>query len=220
MRQPWIGRRCAWRHWNDRAGGTARINSWNEGTLDWRLFSAINRWAGRWPALDQLAVLAAQYLPFVLVVFLAAVWFTGERPAERERRQYAIIYAASGTLLAYAVTLVTRNFIARARPFVDHQVNQLIPHVNDSSFPSDHSILAFAIVASLLVVSRKLGFVALALALTMGLARVFAGIHYPGDIAGGGLLGAAMTLVVWRFDPLPRRAIAPLLLFARRFRLA
>lgn len=188
--------------------------------MDWQLFSAINRWAGRWSALDQLAIRAAQYLPFVLVVFLAAVWFTGARPAERERRQYAAIYAALGTLLAYAVTLVTRNVIARARPFVDHQVNQLVPHVNDSGFPSDHSILAFAIVASLFVVSRKLGLIALALALTMGLARVFVGIHYPGDIAGGGLLGAAMTLVVWRLDPWLRRAIGPLLRFARRFRLA
>lgn len=188
--------------------------------MDWRLFSAINGFAGRLPVLDDAAILAANYLPWVLVLLLVVVWFTGARPAERERRQRAVIYAAAGVVLAYTVTLITRNFITRARPFVDHQVNQLVPHVNDSGFPSDHSILAFAIVASLFVASRRLGWLALVLAVTLGLSRVFIGIHYPGDIVGGGVLGAAAALLVWRLDPWLDYLVAPALRLGRRLRVA
>lgn len=186
--------------------------------MDWRLFSGINGRAGRLPALDHAAILAANYLPLVLVFLLVVVWLTGARLTERERRQRAVIYASVGAILAYAVTLITKHFIARARPFVDRQVNQLAPHANDSGFLADRSILAFAIVPSLFVASRRLGWIALVLAVAMGFARVFIGAHYPGDIVGGAVLGTATALLVWRLDPWLNFAVAPAPRLFRRLR--
>jgi membrane-associated phospholipid phosphatase len=34
-------------------------------------------------------------------------------------------------------------------------------------------------------------------ALLIGLARVFSGIHYPGDIAGGMLIGCIAGFIAW-----------------------
>jgi undecaprenyl-diphosphatase len=43
----------------------------------------------------------------------------------------------------------------------------------------------------------KWGWALLVGALLIGLARVFSGIHYPGDIAGGMLIGCIAGFIAW-----------------------
>jgi membrane-associated phospholipid phosphatase len=69
------------------------------------------------------------------------------------------------------------------------------------SFPSGHTLSAFA-VAMLLVVGlqlrgwRLLGF--FVLAACVGLSRIAVGVHWPLDVVGGGVLGAACGWLGWR----------------------
>ncbi|MEV0806485.1 phosphatase PAP2 family protein [Micromonospora sp. NPDC050200] len=85
------------------------------------------------------------------------------------------------------------------------------PPVGDWSFPSNHATIAGALAAATLLLSRRLGLVAVPLALFAALSRVFVGVHYPHDVAAGLLLGALVTLTG---TPLAARPAAELL--ARR----
>jgi undecaprenyl-diphosphatase len=61
---------------------------------------------------------------------------------------------------------------------------------------------------------------AFVIACSIGVARIFVGVHYPGDVLGGavdGLLAASVITGVWRWLRRPTDAV---LLFACRLRLA
>ena len=62
-----------------------------------------------------------------------------------------------------------------------------------SSFPSDHAIEWFLLATTLLFVSRRLGiFLYVYVSLTLCVARIYLGVHYPTDILAGALIGIAV----------------------------
>jgi undecaprenyl-diphosphatase len=88
----------------------------------------------------------------------------------------------------------------RERPFVAHPTQTLLlaPPSHEPSFPSDHAVAAFAIACSVaLLGSRRAGAFFLVGAAIVGMTRVFVGLHYPGDIGGGALVGLLAALVVF-----------------------
>ena len=68
---------------------------------------------------------------------------------------------------------------------------------HDASFPSDHATAGFAIAVSIVLRSRRIGCLALAMALIMSVGRVAVGVHYPSDVLAGALLGSAAALLLW-----------------------
>ena len=76
----------------------------------------------------------------------------------------------------------------------------LIPHAADSSFPSDHLTLLWAVAFSFLM-HRSLRLAGMALAL-LGLpvawARIFLGVHFPLDMVGAALVAVLCALLALR----------------------
>jgi undecaprenyl-diphosphatase len=73
-----------------------------------------------------------------------------------------------------------------------------------TAFPSDHAVLAIALVAIVWGASRRLGLVALAWAVFgISFPRVYFGFHWPTDLIAGGLIGLGGVAVMRRV-PLPR----------------
>jgi len=163
-----------------------------------------------------------------------------------EERRAIVIWVGIACLLAYAINLLIEQFVFEPRPFVSHRVHLLISHAADSSFPSDHSAWSFAVVGMLLLAflppllaewrrrSKRVQAVALPLlrlpvvllvialviACSIGLARIYVGVHYPGDILGGAIDGLfAASLVTWLRHRL-RRPTRAILRFAYTLRLA
>jgi undecaprenyl-diphosphatase len=112
---------------------------------------------------------------------------------------FLIAATASGALLS----MLLKNLYARPRP-------DLVPHLSQvfsSSFPSGHSMLAAVIYLTLgslvaSVVSRrtlKVYVLAVAVMLTtsVGLTRVYLGVHYPTDVLAGWLAGLVWALLCW-----------------------
>ncbi len=157
-------------------------------TLNYGLFSYINRFAGVNPVLDKVGVASASYMPLVFVLWAAYLWFTG---TERERNIVLIVaYAAiTGLLINYAIT----KMYFHPRPFMLHMGRLLIPHSQETSFPSDHAtfMLSVALAASCFRRTRAAAGVLFVLGLVGGLSRVFCGLHFPLDIAGS--LGVALV---------------------------
>ena len=85
----------------------------------------------------------------------------------------------------------------RPRPFVTHQAftHLLSAPSPDSSFPSDHAAVAFAIAFAVLAFSRRAGILFLAAATLISLSRIALGLHYPSDVLAGMLVGWAAAML-------------------------
>jgi undecaprenyl-diphosphatase len=104
--------------------------------------------------------------------------------------------AGLGLLIAQAIS----HLWVRERPFLAHpsETLLLVAPSHEPSFPSDHAVAAFAIAVSVaLIGGRRVGALFLAGAAFVGITRVFVGLHYPGDIAGGALVGLLAALLVF-----------------------
>jgi membrane-associated phospholipid phosphatase len=112
------------------------------------------------------------------------------------------------TLLAVAVNQPVGHLFEEARPYATHpQLLVLASRTNDFSFPSDHAVMAGAVAAGLLLVSRRLGLAAIAAAAVMAFARVYIAAHYPWDVIAGLGLGAAVAALGWLALRVPLTAL-------------
>ena len=134
-----------------------------------------------------------------------AAWWWARSEADPVRGVAASIWTAVGTLVAVALNQPIGHAVARPRPYARlHGVEVLVSRSTDYSFPSDHAITAGAAVAGLWIVAhyggrptRILAGVGTVLALLVAFARVYVGAHYPGDVAAGLLIGAAISVIGW-----------------------
>lgn len=189
--------------------------------VDWSLFHLLNSWLGDHLALADYVEDFGTYwaVPlFVLATF--SLWFL-DRPGPWYRFKVAFLTGVTAAALGLLVSQVITHFWARERPFTAHpgETVLLTTPSHEPSFPSDHAIAAFAIAFSVATIGgRRIGALFLAAATLIGLTRVLVGLHYPGDIAGGALIGLLSAVAVFvsvgdRWIPIVRllsRATDPL----------
>lgn len=156
------------------------------------LFDQINGLAGRSAFADHLMIDAAKYL--IALVFLAAAVLV--LLALRRRRLVEVAYFGAALALSYGIAVLFQHLVFERRPFENPSlvVHQLVAHAGGTSFPSDHAVATFAIgAATWAFLHRAWGIALFACGFVIGFARVFVGIHYPGDI--GGSLVIAVVVV-------------------------
>jgi undecaprenyl-diphosphatase len=149
---------------------------------------------------------SAQYF---FVLLLAALFLVRGKWRSLNGR-HGVVAAGFSALLALGIAHLFADIWARPRPYLAHpDAHLFIPASHDTSFPSDHATAAFAIAVALLLRHRKAGWLALALATIVSIARVAVGTHYPGDVLAGALIGTAAALILWHpsvREPLHRLA--------------
>jgi len=168
--------------------------------MDLTLFNLIHSFAGRSSLVDWGGVLIAQYLPYALVV--AALVFLFRMEPWKVRVEAFLATALSLLLSRGLITELLRFVWDRPRPFVTLGFEPLIT-AGSASFPSGHAAFFFALSAVLFSVNRTWGWWFLGLSLLNGIARVYAGVHWPSDILGGAVIGVFSYLFV---DYLMKRA--------------
>ncbi len=114
-------------------------------------------------------------------------------------------------LLAYVGSEFLKTVVDEERPC--RTIGRAIiasacPPPGDWSFPSNHATIAGALAVTTLLLSRRLGLIALPLAALGAFSRVFVGVHYPHDVIAGVLFGALVAVVV---TPLLARPISEVL---------
>jgi undecaprenyl-diphosphatase len=154
----------------------------------WNLavFNLIHGWSGRSVFADIAAIFFAEYLPYLLVIgFLVLVFYqSGAR-----RKFYLFAEGALAVILARGiVTSIIGFFYVTVRPFVLLGFSPLISE-SGSSFPSGHMAWFFALALVIWFADRKWGFWYFILSALMGVARIYAGVHWPIDILGGAAIG-------------------------------
>jgi len=122
-------------------------------------------------------------------------------------KQAALQLAMPLVATTWIVEHPVKSFFRRKRPFIDI-VRALVVGKKPGtwSFPSGHTASSFAAatILSCCWPERKAFF--LGLASLVGFSRIYAGAHYPGDVAAGATIGTALaTAVRWLMGRLARR---------------
>ncbi len=130
--------------------------------------------------IDAIAVFIAQYLYLFVIAAAAVFFFTQPRNIQKSMIVCGVIIAP----LAYIIAKIASHFYDNPRPFVVGHFIPLIAHAADNGFPSDHVLLTGAIATIVWFYNKKWGVALWVLALLIGGARVYSGIHHVADSAG------------------------------------
>ena len=113
--------------------------------------------------------------------------------------------AGALALCAMVVGMLATNFtikplVERPRPWLDWPITPLVKEMDPNSFPSGHTCAAFAAgMVWLRALPWRWGRIAApALAVCMGLSRLYVGVHYPTDVLAGAVIGSLCALAVWK----------------------
>jgi len=164
--------------------------------IDFYLFEQINQFAGKWDGLDNLGIFMAEYSGYFLVLLLLNFLFL------KNKKKYSIMILEAflaAILARLVITNIIRTIYFRPRPFIAHQVNLLLEHEAEGSFPSGHAAFFFALSAIVYFFNKKAGIFFFAISFLMGLARVFVGIHYPRDILAGIFVGVFSAWLINKY---------------------
>lgn len=115
-------------------------------------------------------------------------------------------------LLAYAISgiisPICKNIFATPRPksflqqhHIEYAYINSIDLIGNTSFPSGHTISAFAL-ATILALNAKnkwLGLFYFATAALVGYSRIYLGVHFPEDVLGGSFIGVITSLCIYRY---------------------
>lgn len=130
-------------------------------------------------------------------ISLAVAGLLALRPGRTRRA--ALRGCAAVALASATANLVGKQLVRRPRPDRDGAqvvVGRHVPMPKSASFPSGHTASAVAFAAAvgtaLPAAAMPLG----VLACVVGYSRVHTGVHYPGDVAAGALLGLASATLV------------------------
>lgn len=123
----------------------------------------------------------------VLALFAIISWLV------LKRWKY-VLQATIVLALATVSNMALKRFIDRARPGIEHLVS-----VKTLSYPSGHAMSAMAFFGFLIYLISKLNihrvlkyfliFIFGLLILSIGISRIYLGVHFPSDIAGGFIAG-------------------------------
>jgi len=160
------------------------------------------------PFFDRLMVTIsgrAEWIPLYVALLALIIW------RFRKQSAWIILIMVIMILLSDQAANLLKNGLQRPRPCRDPEIGHLVHLVNGYcggayGFVSGHAANSFALATFVTLLFRNiwLSVVMLTWAVMVSYSRIYLGVHYPGDILGGALLGimaAWMIYYVWRHLP-------------------
>lgn len=115
----------------------------------------------------------------------------------KEYRKYGWLLIISLLLCGLIGNIILKPTIARVRPFDFNNIFEiLIQKPRDYSFPSGHTMSAFAAASILFYMNKNIGRCAYLLAALIAFSRLYLYVHYPSDVLVGLILGVFLSSTV------------------------
>jgi len=121
--------------------------------------------------------------------------------AENPSTAFVGSMSAVGQITAFGITTALKETFSRPRPF-ETLPDVLVKHrwsAHGNSFPSGHASQAFSI-ATVIALKYERASMTIPLflwATSVGIGRIYLGLHYPSDVVGGMIVGIASGFVAW-----------------------
>lgn len=161
-------------------------------SLNYELLKAINDLAGKSSIVDAIMIFATNYAVPVFAIVLLMMWFFG-----KEYMKKTVVYSALSGVLGILINVLISKIYFEPRPFVTHDdLNVLVAHARDASFPSDHTTGAIALAFAIALRNKRIGIVMMVFALITGFSRMYVGNHYPGDVVVGIVIGLLVAYTI------------------------
>jgi undecaprenyl-diphosphatase len=166
--------------------------------IDLTLYKALNGYAYHHDGFEDALRFFALNAQFAFLAMLGLLFLVRGKWRSLNGR-HGVVAAGFSALLALGIAHLIAELWARPRPYVAHvaDAHLFIARSHDPSFPSDHATAAFAIAVAVLLRHRKAGWLALAMATVLSVARVAVGTHYPSDVLAGAAIGTLGALAFW-----------------------
>ena len=171
--------------------------------LNQSLFLWLNASADASHAGVLLATILAEQAIWLVPIVLTISWLRGS-----EQIRKLMIEATAAGLTALLLNQLIGLVWYHPRPFEIGLGHTLIAHVVDSSFPSDHLALLWAVGFSFLLHARlrRVGALLALLGLPMAWARIYLGVHFPLDVMGAAMVAGLSAWLCFRQE---RRFVEP-----------
>lgn len=141
---------------------------------------------------DVAIEIMATFLIWILYTGLVVLWFIDGKIKKEQ-----VIHAIVAGLLAWVITYIVKYIFQTDRPFeINGREADVLITPKDPAFPSSHTALAFSLAVTIYMHDRKVGRWYIIGALTVGIARILANVHYPLDIVGGAFIGTMIAVVL------------------------
>ncbi len=151
----------------------------------------------RTPAQSSFLVFMSATNKYVNIGVPAGLLAGGIIGKDKEMRQNAL-YVASSSAVSYVFHVLIKQLVKRPRPFVSNIKIVPLSHPTSYSFPSGHTSSSFCTAAALSTAYPKWYVIAPSFlwSSSVSYSRMYMGVHYPTDVAGGIILGAGSAVAL------------------------
>lgn len=165
--------------------------------MDLYFFNLLNGLSVKYPALNPLFAFMGDGLAYVAIAVLF-YFLLIHKDKKRGVQELLTMIGVAG--FAWFVAHFFKSIFDTARPFVAISgVTPLFPQDADGAFPSGHATFFSALAMMMWFYHKRIAVGLAVIALVIGLGRIISGVHFPGDILGGYVLGSAIAVTTYFF---------------------
>lgn len=107
--------------------------------------------------------------------------------------RYAAIASGIALGISHIPVSIMKKFYPRKRPYLAlAEIKVANSPLKDHSFPSGHTTAIFSAVLPFILYAPSAAVILLPLAISVGISRMYLGLHYPSDVAVGCILGTSV----------------------------
>lgn len=154
---------------------------------------------GNWDQFWLLVTRIENWIPLYIIFFIL-FWKT----LSRKRAILATLSTVILVLLTLGITSIVKNSVTRLRPSNTPELEgyvRVLQENTDFSFFSGHSAVSFAVTVFIILILRsriKWIWLLFIWPFLFAISRIFVGVHYPGDLLIGAIVGTILGILMWK----------------------